>query len=112
MNSRYFTGALLLVGVVKLLVAIYLPLGNDEVYYLLYARYPDYHYYDHPLLIGWLLKVFSLNFLVESVLFYRLFALVLSAITPFFYTGQSFYFLINYRHKLPYWFTSVRSTFQ
>lgn len=84
MNSRYFTGALLLVGVVKLLVAIYLPLGNDEVYYLLYARYPDYHYYDHPLLIGWLLKVFSLNFLVESVLFYRLFALVLSAITPFF----------------------------
>ena len=84
MNSRYFTGALLVVGVVKLLVAIYLPLGNDEVYYLLYARYPDYHYYDHPLLIGWLLKVFSLNFLVESALFYRLFALVLSALTPFF----------------------------
>jgi hypothetical protein len=84
MNSRYFTGALLLVGLIKLLVAIYLPLGNDEVYYLLYARYPDYHYYDHPLLIGWLLKVFSLNFLVESAFFYRLFELVLSTLTPLF----------------------------
>lgn len=68
----------------RVLIAIYLPLGNDEVYYLLYARYPDIHYYDHPLLVGWFLKLFSLNFFWEIPLAYRMFALVLSVPSMFF----------------------------
>jgi hypothetical protein len=78
---------IIFVGVVLLLrvfIAIFLPLGNDEVYYLLYARYPDIHYYDHPLLVGWFLKLFSFDFFWENSLAYRMFALVLSLPTLYF----------------------------
>jgi hypothetical protein len=30
-----------------------LDLGNDEVYYLSYARYPQWSYFDHPPAVGW-----------------------------------------------------------
>jgi hypothetical protein len=82
MNNKYFIGILILVGIIKILTAIYLPLGNDEIYYLLYARYTDYHYYDHPLLVGWFIKIFSFNLAMNSIFSYRIFALVLSSITP------------------------------
>ena len=46
-------GLLLLFStLVRCILAMILPLGNDEVYYILYARFPDFHYYDHPLLAG------------------------------------------------------------
>lgn len=77
-KHQYFVGLVALVFFIKVAIAFYLPLGNDEVYYLTYARYPSYHYYDHPLLVGWFLKVFSLNLLVENTLLYRLFSLLLS----------------------------------
>ncbi len=77
-KQQYFVGLVVLVFFIKVVIAFYLPLGNDEVYYLTYARYPSYHYYDHPLLVGWFLKVFSLNLLVENTLLYRLFSLLLS----------------------------------
>jgi 4-amino-4-deoxy-L-arabinose transferase-like glycosyltransferase len=79
-----FIGIVLLVFILRVLIAIYLPLGNDEVYYLLYARFPSYHYYDHPLLVGWFLKIFSFNLFWENNLGYRLFAIVLSIPTVIF----------------------------
>jgi 4-amino-4-deoxy-L-arabinose transferase-like glycosyltransferase len=79
-----FIGIVLLVFILRVLIAIYLPLGNDEVYYLLYARFPSYHYYDHPLLVGWFIKIFSFNLFWENNLGYRLFAIVLSIPTVIF----------------------------
>lgn len=77
-KQQYFIGFIGLLFLIKIFVALYLPLGNDEVYYLSYARYPSYHYYDHPLLVGWFLKVFSFNLLFENTLLFRLFSLFLS----------------------------------
>ena len=79
-----FIGVVLLIFILRVLIAIYLPLGNDEVYYLLYARFPSYHYYDHPLLVGWFIKIFSFNLFWENNLGYRLFSIVLSIPTVIF----------------------------
>jgi len=66
-------GLLLLFStLVRCILAMILPLGNDEVYYILYARFPDFHYYDHPLLVGWAIKLFSFNLHFQSPFFYRL----------------------------------------
>lgn len=82
-RQQYFVGLVVLVFFIKVVIAFYLPLGNDEVYYLTYARYPSYHYYDHPLLVGWFLKILSLNLLLENTLLYRLFSLLLSIGTTY-----------------------------
>lgn len=37
----------------RLLVAPFFDLGVDEAHYVLYARYLDYSYFDHPPLVGW-----------------------------------------------------------
>jgi len=83
MSKRYFIGLIFIVVIIKIITAVYLPLGNDEIYYLLYARYIDYHYYDHPLLAGWFIKIFSFNLVSDSIFSFRIFALILSSITTF-----------------------------
>lgn len=55
-NIAVFISVILLV---KMALVFWLPLGIDESYYLLYARYFDWHYYDHPFLIGAVLKIFT-----------------------------------------------------
>lgn len=42
---------------VRLLVATVADLGNDEVYYTLYAKDLDFSYFDHPPLVGYLIYV-------------------------------------------------------
>ena len=57
---------------VRLLIAISTNLGNDEVYYYSYALYPDWSYYDHPPLVGLLIRLTTLNLHFNSELFVRL----------------------------------------
>lgn len=66
---------LLLIGIsaiVRLLIAAFTELGNDEVYYINYALYPDLSHFDHPPVVGWFIQLFSLNLLFGSELFIRL----------------------------------------
>jgi len=60
----------------RLLIAAFTELGNDEVYYVNYALYPDLSHFDHPPMIGWFIQLFSLNLLFDSELFIRLAAVV------------------------------------
>ena len=39
----------------KLLLAALTPLSGDEAYFLLWGQHPDFGYYDHPPMVGWLL---------------------------------------------------------
>ena len=39
---------------VKLLVAILVPLANDEAYYWVWSHHPQLSYFDHPPMIAWL----------------------------------------------------------
>ncbi len=40
-------------GILRLVVAAALGLGNDEAYHFLYAVHPDLSYYDHPPMLAW-----------------------------------------------------------
>ncbi|MBS1487402.1 MAG: glycosyltransferase family 39 protein [Bacteroidetes bacterium] len=66
---------------VRLLLAAQLELGNDEVYYWTYVRYPDWSHFDHPPMVGIIGQLFSLNLLLKSDFFLRLGPIVLSAVS-------------------------------
>jgi len=66
------TYLLIVSTLIRLFLAGNLELGNDEVYYLSYARYPDLSHFDHPPMVGWLIQFFTLQLKLNSSLFIRL----------------------------------------
>ena len=61
-------------------LATTLELGNDEIYYRLYALYPDWSHFDHPLMVGVVMQIFTLNMLVQTEFAMRLASVVFGAI--------------------------------
>ncbi len=49
--------ALLLTLAFKFWLASALPMTGDEAYFIYWGVYPDYGYYDHPPMIGWMLAL-------------------------------------------------------
>lgn len=47
--------------IIKVIVAFFVELGNDEVYYWTYALQPDYNHFDHPPMVGFLIRLTTLN---------------------------------------------------
>lgn len=76
MNFRFLLATAVLV---KLLVSCFVELGNDEVYYVTYARYPAWSHFDHPPMIGWVLQLFTLNLTFTHDLALRLGMVILGA---------------------------------
>ena len=64
----------LILGVMlsKLLLAMVLQLGNDEVYYLVYAQKLQWNYFDHPPFVALVIQCFSANLLLNHEVFLRL----------------------------------------
>jgi len=60
-----------------------LELGNDEVYYRLYALYPDWSHFDHPLMVGLVMQLFSFDLFFDSELFIRMSSVILGALNLF-----------------------------
>lgn len=52
-----FYSALALTLAFKLWFAATLPMTGDEAYFIYWGVYPDYGFYDHPPMIGWILAV-------------------------------------------------------
>jgi 4-amino-4-deoxy-L-arabinose transferase-like glycosyltransferase len=78
--NRAFLVLLLASLVIRAFVAGFIELGNDEVYYVTYARYPDWSHFDHPAMVGWLIQLFTLNLLLSGEFFIRLGAVVIGTI--------------------------------
>ena len=77
---RKYVGLLILIStLIRAFVAATIELGNDEVYYRLYALYPDWSHFDHPLMVGLTIQLFSLNLLLHSEFFIRLGSVILGA---------------------------------
>jgi len=73
MSNKQKLGILLVIStLIRLMVGSKIQLGNDEVYYWTYAKYPDWSHFDHPPMVGFFQQLFSLNLLVESELTLRL----------------------------------------
>lgn len=75
-TDRKINRALLLLLIlsagVRAMLAWYTELGYDEVYYWTYARYPDLSHFDHPPMVGWIIRIFSLNLMLQHEFFLRL----------------------------------------
>ena len=69
--------------IIRAFLAATLELGNDEVYYRLYALYPDWSHFDHPLMVGLAIQTFSFNLYFDSELFIRMSSIVLGTFNLF-----------------------------
>ncbi|MBS1510823.1 MAG: glycosyltransferase family 39 protein [Bacteroidetes bacterium] len=65
--------------VLRCIIASSIALGNDEVYYRMYAQYLQANYFDHPPAVGWLIRCSTVNLLFTNELFVRLGAIVCAA---------------------------------
>ena len=85
MNYRRNTLLLILIAtVVRAVAACTTELGNDEVYYRLYAEHLQWNYFDHPPIVGWLIRFTTANLFFDSAFFIRLGAIIAAAITTWF----------------------------
>jgi 4-amino-4-deoxy-L-arabinose transferase-like glycosyltransferase len=66
-------------SILRLIVAFFIELGNDEVYYHTYALYPDWSHFDHPPMVGWVIQIFSFGFFMQATWLMRLPAVILAA---------------------------------
>jgi len=85
--KSYTKPVIYLIGIsflIKCLLAPFLELGNDEVYYWTYLLRPDWNYFDHPPMVGWMMRVFSLNGWWASELSVRLGSIAASALSTWF----------------------------
>ncbi len=88
MNSNrriYWTLGVLLVlsAAARGFIAGFIELGNDEVYYWTYAKFPDLSHFDHPPMVGWVIQIFTLNLRFDSEFFIRLASVVLGTASTF-----------------------------
>ncbi len=65
---------------IRLLLAATFELGNDEVYYRLFAMYPDWSHFDHPPMVGWVIWLTSLGMAFTGELAFRLSAVIFGAV--------------------------------
>ena len=67
---------------IRLIVAPLFGLGVDEAHYVLYAKYLDWSYFDHPPLVGWVHALF-INLLGINEFIARLPAILIFAATSY-----------------------------
>jgi hypothetical protein len=62
--------------IARLIIASTIELANDEAYYWTYSLKFQWNYFDHPPLIGWLIRLTTANLLLHNELFVRLGAVI------------------------------------
>ncbi len=81
-ENRTVVWIIALFSAIRLAVAATFGLGTDEAHYVLYARYLDLSYFDHPPLVGWTHALFYYTLGTNEFLA-RLPAVLLFAVTSF-----------------------------
>jgi 4-amino-4-deoxy-L-arabinose transferase-like glycosyltransferase len=77
------TRLIIITTVIRCIIACYIDLGNDEVYYFTYAVQPDLNHFDHPPLVGLVIRLFTFNLHWINELAMRLPGIVGAAINTF-----------------------------
>ena len=65
---------------IRIILGSNLQLGNDEVYYWSYARYPDWSHFDHPPMVGIIIQLFTFDLLFDSEIALRLGTIVIGSL--------------------------------
>ena len=73
-----FRFALLSTLAIKFILAWIFPMSGDEAYFIVWAQHPDFGFYDHPPMIGWVLQL--LLYLGSSEVILRLPAILLPSL--------------------------------
>ena len=85
MNYKNKTLLLIFIATaLRCITASCIELGNDEVYYRMYAQYLQWNYFDHPPAVGWLIRITTANLNFNGELFIRCGAIIAAAITTWF----------------------------
>ena len=85
MNYKKKTLLLIIIAtLVRCIIACSIGFGNDEVYYRMYAEHLQWNYFDHPPMVGWLIRFTTANFFLDNELFIRLGAIASAAVTTWF----------------------------
>ena len=87
MNQQYAKKVLwliLIVSIVKMICASLIELGNDEVYYWTYAIQPDWSHFDHPPMVGLLIRLTTFNLHWVNELSLRLGSILCAAASTWF----------------------------
>jgi hypothetical protein len=71
-------------AIAKIIAAPFLELGNDEVYYWTYALQLDFNHFDHPPLVGFLIRASTLNMHWVSELSMRMGAIISASLGCYF----------------------------
>jgi 4-amino-4-deoxy-L-arabinose transferase-like glycosyltransferase len=77
---KYLIALIVISTVIRGVLAYILELGNDEVYYWLYATFPDLSHFDHPPMVGLFIQFFSLNLFFQNEFFIRLSSVLFGAV--------------------------------
>ncbi len=88
-NRKIYWALFILLAASALLrgfIAGFIELGNDEVYYWTYAKFPALSHFDHPPMVGLVIQFFTLNLYLDSEFFLRLASVVLGTLS----TGMMF----------------------
>lgn len=80
-NKLYWL--IILSTLVRCIIAVSTELGNDEVYYLSYARHLQWNYFDHPPMVALLIRLTTFNLLFTGEFFVRLGPILLAAVNTF-----------------------------
>ncbi len=72
---------LLIVGstLLRMTIAGFLELGNDEVYYQTYAQHLQWSYFDHPPMVAWMIRLTTFNLHFDSEFLIRLGSILFAA---------------------------------
>ena len=79
--TRKIGWLILIVSIIKLVTASLIELGNDEVYYWTYAIQPDWNHFDHPPMVGWLIRITTLNLLWVNEVALRLGSILCASVS-------------------------------
>lgn len=69
--------------VIRSLIASVIELGNDEVSYWVYALFPGLSHFDHPPMVGYLIRIFTFNMFFHNEFFVRLVSIVFGTINTY-----------------------------
>lgn len=68
-NLYFFLSVIL---ILKILFSFFIELGNDEAYYYTYAIKPQFNYFDHPPMVGLLIRLSTFNLTIVNDVLLRL----------------------------------------
>ncbi len=74
---------ILIASLVRMLIASSVELGNAEVYYWVYSLKLQWNYFDHPPMVGWLIRLTTINNLLHNELSVRIGATLCSALCTY-----------------------------